>query len=89
MGPINCPGAIELQSRQTWCREPFSTEWRTRCLRSMLLNKDRSQHIFKYIDGWCELPLVGAAGAFENGSSSFSGAVKGTTSISHSVWKLG
>jgi hypothetical protein len=41
-----------------------------------------------YIDGWCELPLAGAAGAFENGSSSFSGAVKGTTSISQDICEV-
>ena len=38
-----------------------------------------------YIDGWGKLPLVGVAGVFENGSSSFSGTVDGATSVSQDI----
>ena len=52
----------------------------------MLLN--RNQHIFMYIDGWGELPLAGAAGAFENGSWLFSGAVDSATSVSQDICEV-
>ena len=41
-----------------------------------------------YIGGWGELPLVGAAGAFENGSSLFSGIVGSVTSFLQDIGKV-
>ena len=41
-----------------------------------------------YKGGWGELLLGGAAGAFEKGSSSFSGAVDGATSVSQDLCEV-
>ena len=41
-----------------------------------------------YVGGWGELPLAGAAGEFENGSSLFSGVVGGATSVSQDIGKV-
>lgn len=85
-GSINWPGAIELWSRWAWCREWFSTERRTWCLRLKLLNKE--VRIF-YVCRWQgELLLVGAAGAFKDGSLSFCGVVDGATSVLQGICQV-